>query len=44
MCTPSMYKSDIRTEFNNNLEKLNQLIIEAEKLLKKKYRCKRKRK
>jgi len=44
MCTTPLFKSELRIEFNNNLEKLNQLIIEAEKLLKKKYRCKRKRK
>jgi len=44
MCTTPLFKSELRIEFNNNLEKLNQVIIEAEKLLKKKYRCKRKRK
>jgi len=44
MCSPPLYKSELRTEFNNNLDKLNLLIIEAEKILKKKYKCKIKRK
>ena len=43
MCSPPIYNSEIRIEFNENLNKLNLLILEAEKLLKKKYRQKRKR-
>lgn len=44
MCSPPIYNSEIRIEFNNNLDKLNLLIIEAEKLLKKKYKYKINRK
>ena len=44
MCSPPIYNSEIRIEFNENLNKLNLLILEAEKLLKKKYRQNRKRK
>ena len=36
MCSPQIYNSEIKIEFNNNLDKLNLLILEVEKLLKKK--------
>jgi len=44
MCFTPTFKTELRLEFNNNLDKLNLLIIEAEKLLKKKTKCKTKRK
>ena len=43
MCSPPIYNNNLSIEFNYNLEKLNLLIIEAEKILKKKYKCKRKK-
>lgn len=44
MCSPPIYKSELKIEFNNNLDKLNLLIIEAENILKKKYKLKKVRK
>jgi len=44
MCTTPVFKSELKNEFNNNLDKLNLLIIEAEKILNKKFKCKTKRK
>ena len=41
MCTTPMFKTELRLEFNSKLNELNLLIIEAEKILKKKYKLKK---
>lgn len=41
MCSPPLYKSELRLEFTNNLSRLNMLIEETQKILYKKHKLKK---